>query len=236
MPENILEKLKKSPTTKVEVHESDPDVVAGVKEFLATHQVNLQEEEKQKERVQVPADQTVGAPGPDAEFMNEALVPVDNIEITEEEKRIYLKSLLSDELTRFPISLYEGKIVYSLRTRSMFEQRRILDVINDRIMGDTPKDPSLSKNMPGQFDMLQRYSALVMVERINGVMFSDLTLTPGPSLDEHYEILEAASVKRLSKMNTVCWTSILNAMRRFESKCVKLAENAVNEDFWKPRS
>lgn len=232
MPENILDKLKKSPVTKVEVHESDPDVVAGVKEFLAAHQVSIEAEEKEQQRIQVQPDNVIGTPGPDAEFMNEALVPVDNIEITEEEKRIYLKSLLSDTLTRFRISLYNGQLNYDLRSRSMFEQRRVLDVINWRIT----QDELLKGNLAKQFDMLQQYCALLMVERINDIQFSDLKLEEGKTLEEHYKILWHAADKSFSKMNSVCWTSILNAMRRFESKCVKLAENAVNEDFWKPRS
>jgi hypothetical protein len=236
MPENILDQMKKAPATNVVVHNSDPEVIANVKEFLAAQQAGTEAESKQRDRTTIAPDPVVGAPNPDTAFVREALVPVENIAITEEEKRIYLKSLLSDDLTRFSITLYDGQLKYDLRTRSMFEQRRVLDIVNDRIAGVSPKDPTLKDNLAGQFDMMQQYFALLMVERINGVIFSELSLSPGPSLDEHYAKLSAEAERVFSKMNNVCWTAMLNAMRMFESKCARLAENAMNEDFWKPRS
>ena len=232
MPQNIIDNLKKAPSTPVEVHQSDPDVVAGVKEFLAAHQVTLEDEAKQKQRVSIAPDPLPGSPGPDAELMREALVPVDDIAITDEEKRIYLKSLLTDELTRFTVSLYDGQLKYELRTRSMFEQRRVLDIVNWR----AGLDADLKGNIAKQFDLIQQYFSLLMVERINGTVFSELSLSPGPTMDEHYKILSEAADKVFAKKNTLWWTPMLNAMKIFESKCARLAENAVNEDFWKPRS
>jgi len=230
MPDNLLDGLKESPLKPVEVHENDPAVVAGVKEFLAAQEAAVSNETAEKRQVIEP-DPVVGAESPDTALVKEALAPVNDIEVTEEEKTIYLKSLLTDELTRFSISLYGGRLKYELRTRSMYEQRRVLDIINDRIVNDE----AVKNNLVKQFDMMQRYFALLMVERINGVLFSELHLEPGQTLEQHYQIMVAADAKAFSKMNNLCWTAMLTAMRQFESKCVKLAEHAVNEDFWKPR-
>lgn len=232
MDKNVLDSLKSSPTTPVQVHEQDPNVVAGVKEFLAAHQVALEADGQQRPRTHVEPDPMVGAKGPDDAFVREALVPVDNIEVTDEEKRIYLKSLLTDTLTRFPIKMYGGEITYSLRSRSVFEQRRTLDILDWQMRNDE----LLKNNVAKQFDLIQQYFALIMVERINDKLFSELKLEEGYSIEEDYAKLEKTAKIAFSKMNNVIWTAMLNSMRMFEAKCAKLAENAVNEDFWKPRS
>ena len=231
MAKDTFQEIKQSPHTKVQVHESDPAVIAGVQEFLAAHQGSESAEEEKKRTVVQPDDELL-AETPTQAFLKEAFVPVENIEVTEEEMRIYLKTLMTDEPTRFTVSLFNRQLKCEMRTRTTHEQRRVFDVLNYQVKQSQLESPEV--NYAFYMTLLQQYFALLMVERINGNVFSELTLPSDYGVEQCCKALCETHAK-LFPMNNIRWAAILNAMRIFEAKCAKMSENAANEDFWKPR-
>jgi len=75
-----------------------------------------------------------------------------------------------------------------------------------------------------------------MIERVNGVLFSDLALDSKSTLAADREAMhKAIEDGPVRSVQGIRWTNLLNAMRIFETKCAKLSTEANNEDFWKPR-
>lgn len=183
------------------------------------------------ERVKVPEDPTFSEPSPEEQAVITALVDVRAVQVTEDDKELYLKALLCDKPVELEISLYGGKLKLLFRSRSMHEQRRVLDVLHlDQEENVIPNnDPALL------FTRLQQYLAAVMLRRINGDLFSELDLKPGRDLKADATDLRKVFADKLENMPHIRWTAILNGLRIFEEKCRQLSEHCVNEDFWSPR-
>lgn len=234
MPKDPLEEIKKSKSVPVQVHPNDPEVTAALQDFLNANQAPGGASSNEKERVSIQPDDQLLTETPNEAYLKDALIPVQNIDVTEEEKRIFLKTLVLDEPARFAISLFNGEFVCGMRTRTTYEQQRVFDVLNFQVVQKKLEGPEV--NYALYMTILQQYFSLLMVEHINKRLFSELTLKPGKSVEEHSAILEAERAKIFNTTNNVRWTAIINAMRVFEAKCAKMSENAANEDFWKPRS
>ena len=118
-----------------------------------------------------------------------------------------------------------------LRARYSYEQRRIFDLVQfEQEQGIMAKDnPSLA------FNRVQLFCAVLMVERINGQLFSELVLKAGQTLAQDQEIMHRQVHDKLDGITMVRWTAIMQAMRQFEAKCARLNEEAINEGFWTPR-
>jgi len=183
------------------------------------------------ERVKAPEDKTFSTPAPEEQAVQTALIDIRAVTITEEEKDLFLKALLCDKPVELEITLFGGKLKFLFRSRSMHEQRRVLDVLHlDQEQQVLPSnEPALL------FTRLQQYLASVMLRRINGDVFSELEIVPGNNIAADAELLRKVFADKVENMSHIRWTAVLNGLRIFEEKCRQLSEHCVNEDFWLPR-
>lgn len=168
---------------------------------------------------------------PEEESVASALIDIRAVTITDEDKNMFLKALLCDKPVELEISLFGGKVKLLFRSRSMHEQRRVLDVLHldqeEKVLPSN--DPALL------FTRLQQYLAAVMLRRVNGEIFSELEITAGNPVKDDAVLLRKVFSDKLEQMPHIKWTAVLNGLRIFEEKCRQLSEHCVNEDFWSPR-
>ncbi len=168
---------------------------------------------------------------PQEAAMSDALANDPSVTVTDYDKEVFLKAVLNDEPVRLKVVLYGGKFTLDLRSRTTHEQRRIFDVLEmDRKDGIIPPD-----NIALMVTRMQQYFAVLMIERVNGLLFSDLTIEPGQKLEDDAFRLRDTVTRLMEKMVGVRWNSMLSALRYFESKCARLNTEALNEGFWKPQ-
>jgi hypothetical protein len=170
-------------------------------------------------------------PNPNDTMLTEALINTDKIEVSDMEKSLFIKSLLNDEPVKFQVSLFDGKLNVELRSRSLHEQRRIFDVL-----AKDQKDGIVNPEDLAYFvTRMQQYCMAIMVERVNGKLFSEVSISPDKNIEETQKILHAAVKGNIEALTGIRWTAITNAMRIFEAKCAKMGTEAANQDFWTPR-
>jgi hypothetical protein len=240
--------LEQSPSKPLEMDPNSPAVKDAVKAFLQERRTDAAAEVKPDEPPAVtgpdslPAPQHVAIPPnndfdqqtpPQDAMSNEAFLDLRKITVTTEEKEAYIKAIITGAPFRTTISLFNGRYQVELRTRSHYEQRRVYDAANlTELETGVPDDQML--RMALKITRFQQFCAAVMVERINGVLFSELSLQPGGELTADATKLLQFAQTTFENMGQVQWTAIINAMRIFESKCAQLASEAHNENFWTP--
>lgn len=228
-PPNIPEQIASSPSTPLTLN---PDVTAEkVKQFIAEAQAHQTVEEKPKP-VALESEADFDIKTAEDAYLTEALVNVSEkeIEITEEEKVIFFKALVNEECVCLPVNLFNNNFRVDLRSRYTYEQGRIYDVLRldnkqNILTGDTAQF----------FTRLQYYCAALMVQRVNGVLFSELELKTGSKLEDDAKKLRDFVETKIETMPGIRWTAIINSMRVFETKCARMNSEAANGDFWKPR-
>jgi hypothetical protein len=229
---NIPSELANSPGQDLNFPNGDVD--AKVKQFLDEEQKKLDQVATgtpEVPRTEIRANSDFEQVAPFDQVVTEALVETKNYPITEEDKVKYFKAMLADQAVELPIHLFNKQFTVELRSRYSFEQARVWDILElDRSQGRIAKD-----DINRLATYMQYYCAALMVQRINGALFSDIVLKPGKSLEEDAEVLRKFVDEKLVTLSGIRWTNILNAMRIFETKCARMATEAVNEDFWKPQ-
>lgn len=182
-------------------------------------------------KINLPPNQEFDGGDANQQFISEALAPVDRVSISDNEKELFLKAVLNDKPVRFPVSLYHGKMTIEVRSRSSHEQKRVFDILKQD-QKDGLYDPA---DVAMMITRMHYYLGALMVERINGVVFSEMSLTPGTTLDQDVKVMRAVVEKLFEPIGSIRWTSILNALRIFEHKCAKMNSEAANEVFWSPQ-
>lgn len=182
-------------------------------------------------RTKVQPDDSFDQLPPDA-LREEALGANEKIVPTEDQKMKFLKALLNDERFTDTVTLFDGKLQVEVRSRNLAEQRWVLDLLAADIA-----DGVIDKDSPViAFTRFQYYAAMLMVRRINGLVFSDLEMQPAEPIGTQKVRFRKAVEDRLNTMSGPRWQAVLKAMSRFETLCAKLSEEAINEDFWKTRA
>jgi hypothetical protein len=193
----------------------------------------LQPQDKEnRPRISVPSNREFEGGDPSQQLIGEALTSLDQVEVTDNDRTVFLKAVLNDHPARLSISLYNGQFVAELRSRSSYEQRRVFDLL------DADKEDRLFKDgdMAMYITRMHYYLATLMVERINGKLISETALNPNAKTFREERAIMHDGLARFEAMGNLRWTSILNALRIFEAKCARMNTEAANEDFWKPQS
>lgn len=244
-PSNIPREIAGAGSAPLKFNPQDPETANLVREFLAqktgevtgdtpitqTGEGGDVEIPVAPPQVNLPPNQEFDGGDPNQPFISEALAPVDKVSISDHEKELFLKAVLNDEPVRFPVSLYHGKMIIDVRSRSAHEQKRVFDVLK-KDQEDNIYDPA---DVAMMITRMHYYLGALMVERINGVTFSELQLKAGDKLDTDVKKLRVAADKLFGGITNIRWTSILNALRVFEHKCAKMNSEAANEVFWNPQ-
>lgn len=237
--ENINELLAKSPSNvPIKINNDDPEVAAQVAEFLkeVRAEEGIPDKDATEEKSPVvdirPPDDPLFQKSQHDVVLTEALVNTENTEISLEEKSIFLKALLNEVPVELPVSLFAGKLVIELRSRTNHEQQRIFDTLNKEVESGRIE----KTNFALQITRFQQLCMAIMIQRINGKLFSELQLHKGSKLEADSAELLAFIEDKVAGMDSTRWTALLNAMRIFETKIAKMSGEASNEDFWKPRA
>jgi hypothetical protein len=240
--QNIPSQLQKAPSGPLKFEPQDKATSDAVKDFLQQKSAEIggnepvpepgaSEPEPIERTTRVPANPEFDQLSPHDTAVSDALAIDQTVQITDLEREIFLKAVLNDEPVRLTVALYDNQFKVELRSRSTFEQRRVFDVLDrDRIEEVIPKD-----NIALMVTRMQCYLAVIMIERINGQMFSDVKLDPKGKMEEHCKILREKVAEKTDSMMGVRWNSVLTALRTFENKCAKMNTEALNEGFWKPQ-
>lgn len=167
-------------------------------------------------------------------IMSSGLVDERLMQVTDADKHIYLKSLLTETPLELDIPLFNGQLVLTIRSRTLWDQQMITDILHADFYAG--KELTISPNEVDRCAHVnQQYLAAIMVRKINGITFSDVDLGQHP-LAECRKLMEAFILSKLVGMQAVKWTAIANAIRIFESKSARMATEANNDSFWPPRS
>ena len=223
---------------------ADPEVAAAVKQFISDKQTELKPDEQaapgnpaepEVARVVLPPNQEFEGGDPSANTittsLTEAFTELDKVTITAADREVFLKAVLNDTPVRLTVSLYDGKFNVDIRSRTTFEQKRVFDVLKL----DQKEKLIEEGDLAVIATQMHFYLAALMVERINGVLVSELTLPPGNTLEEDAAKLRSVAAKLYGHTGNIRWTSVLNALRIFEHKCARMNTEAANGDFWKPQ-
>jgi len=225
------------PDIKAKIEQDNPALRARVQEFV-TAAGGVAAEVKPK--TEIPPNTDFDIPNPNDTMLTEALIDTRQVDVTDVEKQLFVKALLNDTPIRLTIALLGGQFKVDIRSRSLHEQQRIFDVLNkDQSDGYIPNLQENGKEINDlalQVNMMNKYCMVLMIERVNGVLFSDLALDSKSTLAADREAMhKAIEDGPVRSVQGIRWTNLLNAMRIFETKCAKLSTEANNEDFWKPR-
>jgi hypothetical protein len=216
-----------TPTVTAKFNQDDPILRQKVEAFVQ----DAGGRPADKTPVEVKPNDDFNLPNPNDTMLTEALINTEQQDVTDTEKAVFVKALLNDEPVRFSVSLYDGKFVVDLRSRSLHEQRRIFDVLEK-----DHKDKLVDVNDMAYFvTRLQQYCMAIMVERVNGKSFSEISIPSSMTLDDTQALLHKAVAAHVEGVQGIRWTSLNNALRIFEAKCAKMNTEAANQDFWKPR-
>lgn len=222
-------------TVEARVDQNNPELQAQVHEFIQSAGGNIEA----KAKVEIPPNDDFNMPNPNDVMLTEALVATEKLDISDLEKQKFVKALLNNEPVKFSVTLFGGQLKVELRSRSLYEQQRIFDVLNkDRNDGTIPLVPENGKMIPdlaSEVTRMHKYCMAIMIQRVNGDLFSELELPDTDSVEEAQKKLHLALEGPVKHIQGVRWTGLMNAMRIFETKCAKMSTEANNEDFWKPR-
>lgn len=242
---NIPKEIAGAKSTDLKFSPSDPATAELVKEFIAQKADETgvapsaasipETEDHQAEiptRVNLPPNPEFEGGDPSQTAITEALISTDRIEISEAEKELFLKAVLNDAPVRLTVKLYHGKLSVEMRSRSSFEQKRVFDILKE-----DQKDGLFTEgDLAMMVTRMHYYLGALMIERINGELFSETQIPVGKTLDEDKTRMREVVAKLFEGMSSIRWTSVLNALRIFEHKCARMNSEAANEGFWNPQS
>jgi len=159
-------------------------------------------------------------------------IPVEDIELTEQERSVFLRAALHDKPVKFSITVLNEAVI-TCRALSDYEIEVMYAALEyDRAAGLIESDADF-------FGRMQNYGVLMQVVEINGKVTDFLCIEKtGDSLLElknrnaHVATLREMTYSR----DTSAAQSALSraALRMFSAKMKLALENLANADFWKP--
>lgn len=189
-----------------------------------------EEEEEEEEKKRIPV-----SPDPAFEENEEPTfnvqVKLSNIPVTEEDQRMYLKSMLNDEPLTLDISLYGGKLVIRARALSVYEQQLAAVATYENAM--VRKSAGIAAIVAPTY--LQKLRVALQLRTCNGKLISDLSYAPGAGVfSSQAEDLCTKAEKLVGGTGAARWNAYIYALNIFEHKLAKLNEMALNRDFLSP--
>ena len=140
--------------------------------------------DKPKEKIKVPKDETFEEnPGSVDQIMREVMVGSDDVEITDTDKRDYIKAVLNDMPVKLDISLCAGQVTTKIRSRTSWEQTCMYAALQK------DQDEEIVKDLASVVIQLQKYGACLMIESVNDKSFSKEKIAEDESIPEAVEKL-----------------------------------------------
>ena len=219
LPKEDAEKLKEF----IEENTSDEDDDKSPMEKMA-------EKDAEDDVGYVPRDQLFD-PYDDGMTDLDELPAIDGaIEVTEQDKQDYLRAVLNDEPVVFTIELCGGQVKVKLRARTAWEQSLVYEaVFQDQEM-------KIVNEFRQGIIQLQKYSAVLMIQEINGRLFSNekFEKKDEDNWQKDVDKLRELVTEKIDSMDGAKLTLILNALRIFEFKLARIGTQCLSGNFWNP--
>jgi hypothetical protein len=152
------------------------------------------------------------------------------IEVTENDKQNYLRAILNDKPVVFTISLCGGEVEIKVRARTAWEQSLVYEaVFQDQEM-------KIVNEFRQGIIQLQKYSAALMIQSINGRLFSNEVFEKktDSTWEKDIKRLRELVDEKIENMDGSKVTLILNALRIFEWKLARISTQCLTGNFWNP--
>lgn len=146
------------------------------------------------------------------------------VEVPDEERDLYLKSLLNDTQYELPIEVFPGFMV-TVRSRTVFYD----DLIYDMVRAKSERGEVLG--LESGFTKLMRLLAGVQILRING---ESVAFDPPEGLPRTQvaEMLNQHVQKTFDKFALAKWNALVKAVRVFDSKQKICNDRILDRSFW----
>jgi len=170
------------------------------------------------------------------------------VEVSDDEKDIYLKAVLFDTPVVFDIPVLDGRLLVKVRTLDEEEEAlvtaavRLADQAYRKAEGQTEKQAPTGMML--YVTWMQRFKTLL---RVISYTPSDANGAPGqtrdlprisgsgkPSMARKAELLLAHADKVFGKMNPALYTALITAVRVHELKFTLCSTKAASRNFWSP--
>ena len=152
------------------------------------------------------------------------------IEITDADKENYLRAMLNDDPVILTISLCNGEVNVKIRARTAWEQSLVYEAIYQ------DQEMKIVNEYRQGVIQLQKYSASLMIQSVNGRPFSATQFVKKPDTDIQADIdkLKEITHSKIENLDSAKLTLILNALRIFEFKLAKISTQCMTGNFWNP--
>jgi hypothetical protein len=148
------------------------------------------------------------------------------LEITDQEKERFFKSVLSDKPYEETVSLFDDKLKVTFRSLTVQENT---DVVN-QIIRD--KESGIAVDNDTYYVTISVYRLALSMVSVDGNPFSSVTKEGfSPSFEKDTYVL--ARAKPILSWGTPKLSVFLDAFQTFENKAIKLASEVQNQNFWK---
>lgn len=168
------------------------------------------------------ADNTFSAPIR-VEEINEMIVGVNaqDIKVTSEDQRLYLKAILNDVPVYLDIPVLGSTLIVTCRTLSVVESEKVITLV----LKYFEAHPELSGALMA--DYIRQLRTLLQVDKIN-----NRSVFATPVLDE--SLFSSEVWNEIRTMPMVKFNALSAALNVFEHKIARMNSAALNEDFWHP--
>lgn len=229
--QNNTEEKDKSKSVQVS-HEKIREFLGEDFEGLPNNKTEEKEETtkdgNEDEKVKIPPDETFSKERQTEQEFDAKMLTNIEPEVTDFDKRVYLKAILNDEPVHFKIELMGGNFSTTIKSRNTYEQSCIFQAVSkDEKSGKINSQPELVST-------IQRYTAAVSVIDINGKDFGHISLDPDAAIDDNISLLRNTVKEKIYPISTPKWLVLSQALGMFDAKLYKLNNEASNSDFWQP--
>jgi hypothetical protein len=152
--------------------------------------------------------------------------PVKTVEISQEDKERFFKSIISDVPYEEVMHLFDEQLKVRFKVMTVKENSDVVgQIVNDKKNG-------LSSDTDAYFITIASYRLALSLATIDDKPYSSITKDNfSPSHETDTYVL--ARAKLLSSWSTSKLSVFLDAFQRFESKVLKLTSEAQTANFWK---
>ena len=184
-----------------------------------------------EDRIELHADMQFSENAMDAMDKQSVTVNLQEIPITDNDERAYLKSMLNDTPFELDISLYGGNMLIHARSITVYEQQLAAAAAYSKTVES--ENSALAAILAPAF--VQKIRVALQLRTCNGMLISDLSFKPEPNkFKEHIKQLQKAADELLGGTTAARWNAYIYALNIFEHKLTKLDEMALNRDFLNP--
>lgn len=162
-------------------------------------------------------------------------IALDEVDITSEEKELFIDSLVTGDRFKLPFSLFNGKVEGTIQNRLNGETRAIIQEVNRRTV--------VEEISPVRFSELVRQAILRFqivevnnktYEPVTGDLHAMVSEEDGKEVVKEPKWYKEAETFFGSDKNEAFTAALYRAVQIFEAKYWAMVKNAENQDFWDP--